>query len=590
MSDDIKDKIRQALRDRQDTQIGLAAAAKLAKAKVDALEIFRPTEYQEAVVTCDTSETLVQGGTRSGKSTIVAAMIASYLRNKPITFADGSKHECREPGWRDRPVNVWLVGLQLNHIGQTIYRLLCKPGAFDMVRDAKTGLWRAWQPGRIPGDDQIPVQDRKPAPPLIPPSEIEKESWSNKAAFQFDSLIMKDGSTVYAFASSGAVKRGDPVNIIWIDEEIENSEHYPEWQSRLSDRKGRIFWTSWPNASTPALLNLYRRCEAQREEVQLGTRKKADVTNFIFMGSKSPFVDDDEKRKRAEGWTEEQLRARDYGQFVVDNILAYPEFDRRIHCVDYGDGSPLNDKVTDAMRRLNWNVPPDWCVDLILDPGTARPALLWVAIPPEAFWDGGEPYHVVFREMAVPRIHAGEMARRAKAVDPFRYYARFIGDAKAGDQTPMGHAHTVFQNYEMEFKKAGLQCQLTGGMFLRGETVWINRSLKLRTLMQVRHGCGKPRLRIVAHACPTLIRQLETLVKAVTKEDVQDKLASGQTHDQVDTLEYYAGFDPKFLGPPPGYVPKDPGLLMWEADQKFLTERFTQKKPASSDQIVLGIP
>jgi hypothetical protein len=584
------DRIKMSLRDKQDLQTGLAAAAKLAKQKLDALEIFRPTDYQEAVVTSTASEILVRGGTRSGKSVIVAAIVASYLRNKPIIFADGTKHDMREPAWRDRPTTTWLIGLQLNHVGQTLYRLLCRPGAFDMVRDEKTGLWRAWQPGRYPEDLLLPPDKRKPAPAFIPPSEIIHESWSNKAAQEFSSLQMKDGSMVYAFASSGEVKKGDPCSLIWIDETIQFSDHYAEFQSRLSDRKGRIFWSSYPYMKTPALINMYRRAVQQREEFQSGARTKLDVQEFGFVGSKSPFIDEDEKRKRAEGWSDAEYRARDLGEFSTDDVAAYPEFDRRIHCVDYGDNSPLNDKVTEAMRRLNWNVPPDWCVDIILDPGTVRPALLWVAIPPESFWDEGEPYHIVFRELAVPRIHAAEMARRAKASDPFRWYARFIGDAKAGDQTPMGHAHTVFQHYEAEFAKAGLRCQLTGGMFLRGETIWIERTLKLRNLLRVRPDCGKPRLRVVPHACPALIRQLETLVKNVSKEDVQDKLAPGQIHDVSDCLEYYAGFSPKYLAPPVNQIPKDPGLLMWEADQKFLTERFTQKKPANSGQIVLGIP
>lgn len=584
----IADRIRASIAEKRDLQTGIAAAAKLAKTKIDALELFRPTEYQEAVVLCDASEILVQGGTRSGKSTIVAAMIAAYLRNKPITFADGSKHYVREPGWKDRPVNLWLIGLQLNHIGQTIYRLLCKPGAFDMVRDQTTGLWRAWQPGRIPGDDQIPVDQRKPAPPLILPSEIEKESWANRAAFQFESMTMKDGSTVYAYASSGAVKRGDPVNRIWIDEEIENSEHYPEWQSRLSDRKGRIYWTSWPNASTPALLNLFRRCEAQREEVARGERVKPDVVNFKFRGSDSPFVDEDEKRKRAEGWTEEQLRARDFGEFVVDNILAYPEFNRKYHTVDYGDHNPLNDKVTDAMRRLNWGVPHDWNVDLILDPGTARPFLLWAATPPKEFWDDGEPYHIIFAELAVPRIDAAEMARRAKAFDPNRLYSRFIGDSKAGLQVPMGFSYSVFEQYQQEFRRQGLRCQQTGDMFLRAETVWITRSMKLRTLMRSRP-CGRPRLRIVAHRCPALVKQLETVVKKVTKEDIQDKLAEGQVHDGLDTLEYYAGSDPTYVPLPPNAKPIDPGFAAFEADQKLMGQLFKQKDNRDGKAIVLGI-
>jgi hypothetical protein len=518
---------------RRDLQQGVAAAAKVAKAKLDALEIFRPTIYQEAVVTSRASEVLVQGAPRSGKSVIVAAMVASYLRNKPVTFADGSKHDMREPGWQKRPITAWLIGMNLAHIGQTLYRLLCRPGAFDMVRDKQTGLWRAWQPGRIEGDDKIPVDERFPAPPLIPPSEITLEVWQNKAAHEFTSIEMKDGSKCYGFASSGDVKRGDPVNLIWLDEDIKYSSHLAEWQSRLSDRKGRLYWTAWPDMTCAALVQMWKRAVNQRDEVSRGVRTHQDVENFVFNAMKNPFMDDEERRKRFEGWSEDEIKARYYGEFATGSVVAYPEFDKNFHVVNYGDNSPLNDKVTEAMRKLNWNVPSDWCVDLILDPGTTRPAMLWVAIPPKEFWDEGEPYHIVFREMAVPRLNALEMAKRVVAADPGRRYARFIGDSKAGNQTSMGAGHTVFEEYSKPFRTYGLRCQVTGDLFLRGETVWITRSLKLRALLRGRN-CGRPRLRIVPHMCPALVKEFEETLKEVSRDAIQDKIAKGQAHDVLD--------------------------------------------------------
>lgn len=590
MTTDLIDRIKSTLAERRSVQQGLSAAAKVAKQKLDALELFRPTSYQEAVVLSDATENLVQGGTRSGKSVIVAAIVAAYLRNKPITFADGTKHDVREKGWQGKPVTVWLYGLTLSHVGQTIYRLLAKPGAFSIVRDKETGLWRAWQPGRIPGDEAIPENERFNAPPLIPATEIVKESWSNKSANEFNSFELKDGSTVFAFASSGiAPKRGDPINLLWLDEEILDSSFYPEFQSRLSDRKGRIFWSSWPNMKTPALIDLYRRAVAQRDEVERGVRTKADVVNYIFRGSDSPFIDDEEKRKRSEGWSDADRRARDFGEFVVDNILAYPEFDVKYHCVNYGDNHPLNDKVTEAMRRLNWNVPHDWCVDLILDPGTARPALLWVAMPPQEFWDHNEPYFVVYREMAIPRVDAKDMAIRAKAADPNRHYARFIGDSKAGLQVSMGQSWSVFETYSREFRAVGLHCQLTKDMFLRGETIWPVRSMKLKVWMRGR-ACGRPQLRIVPHQCPALVKQLETIVKQVNREDVQDKLAPGQVHDQLDCLEYAAGFGLTFLHPPKQAAQYDPGQAMFDSDKKFLEGIFKQNKKPDQGKIILGIP
>jgi len=578
---------------RKNVQLGLQAAARIARSKIDALELFRPTEYQEAAILTfqQATEMLIKGGTRSGKSVCAAAIIASYLRNKPITFADGSVHHMREPGWQHRPVVAWLVGLQLNHIGQTLHRLLCRAGAFDIVRDKTTGLWRAWQPGRIPGDEDIPMSERKPAPPLIPPSEISEETWENKKEFKFTSLTLTNGSIAYGFASSGEVKRGDPINILWADEEIQDSTHYAEWQSRLSDRKGRILWTSWPTLKTPALLALNRRAEEQARDVAAGHRVKPDVVAFTFKGSDSPFIDEDEKRKRREGWSDAELRARDFGEFVTDTITAYPEFDRRIHCVDYGHNSPLNDGITEAMRQLNWGVPLDWMVELILDPGTRRPALLFAAIPPAKFWDNNEPYYIIFREIAAPRIDAKEIAARVKALEPARTFNRFIIDKKGGDQTPMGFSWKIREQYAREFNAVGLRCRATGSTFLPGEHVWTVRTMKLRSWMRVRPGCSKPQLRVVPHMCPHLVQQLEETLRNVNKEDIQDKLAEGQVHDVLDCLEYWAGSDPIYVTPPITGA-DSPGMRMFEAEQAQWASLTGNKKAQQQTKgsIILGIP
>jgi len=259
--------------------------------------------------------------------------------------------------------------------------------------------------------------------------------------------------------------------------------------------------------------------------------------------------------------------------------------------VDYGEGSPTNDRVTEAMRKLNWNAPMDWATYLILDPGTSRPALLWVAIPPRSFWDHDQPYHIVFREMNIPRIDAKEMAFRAKACDPGRPYVGFIGDAKAGDQTPPGFQWSIFAQYSHEFSQVGLRCLLTGDIFQRGETTWVTRAMKLKAWMRGRP-CGRPQFRVLTHMCPGLVKQLEETLKNVSKEDVQDKLAPGQVHDVLDTAEYYAGHDPVFVTPPPAPIPMDPGTLAYQSG-KTMMERLTKpanNKPAQGRSIVLGIP
>jgi len=568
----------------------LKAAARLVRLNNDALELFRPTKYQEPVAMTKASECLVQGGTRSGKSTIVAAMVAAYARNKPIIFADGTKHDIREKAWASRSTTVWLIGLQLNHIGQTLYRLLRKPGAFDCVRDPLTGNLRAWQPGVVPGDDQIGPEGREPAPAFIPDEDVVQETWESKSEHKLTSMTLRNGTVIYAYASTAEVKRGDPVNLIWIDEEIRFSDHYAEWQSRLSDRKGRLFWTSWPDLQTEALLRLHDRANTQASEIARGKRKTADVARFVFVGSNSPFIDSEELRKRAEGWSEAERLARDFGEFPVGTILAYPEFSEERHVVDYGEGNPLNDRITAVMDELNGGVPDNWPVDLILDPGTTSPAVLWCAIPTPDYWDGGVPYYVVYREMNVARIDAQDMAVRIRAIEPDRTYSRFIIDKKAGAQTPMGFAWKVAEQYSQKFKAVGVRNLTTGFEFLPGEHVWAVRTLKLRAWMRGRQDCPRPQLRIYARNCPILIQQMKSVRKTIRRSEVQDKIADGQVHDVLDTLEYWAGSDPTFRVVTTKGT--SPGLRMFEQDVKFWADLRASSpgQGPGKPMIILGAP
>ena len=122
---------------------------------VNALDIYRPTEFQEAIFLAmeknEILEVLLAGGNRSGKSVCASVAMASILLNKPVTFRDGSKHYMRPKRWRSEPMKIWLVGMNWDHIGKTFHRLLFKPGLFRVIRDQQTGKWRSWDPSR-PGE------------------------------------------------------------------------------------------------------------------------------------------------------------------------------------------------------------------------------------------------------------------------------------------------------------------------------------------------------------------------------------------------------------------------------------------------------
>lgn len=69
-----------------------------------------------------------------------------------------------------------------------------------------------------------------------------------------------------------------------------------------------------------------------------------------------------------------------------------------------------------------------------------------------------------------------------------------------------------------------------------------------------------------------------------------DKVAPGQVHDQMDCIEYWAGFDPKFEYPKKLTAPSDPGQAMFDSDKKFLEGIFKQNKKPDQGKIILGIP
>jgi hypothetical protein len=589
-ADKILNKIKESLVARADINRAIQAAARVQEKRMHALELFRPFAYQDEFLLCNSTEVLVRGGTRSGKSTVVAASIASYVLNKPITNSFGAKISMREDRFKDKSTGeIWVIGKQMNH-SSTIYRLLFQPGAFWIVRDKKTQQWRAWQPGTIEGDIDIPESERKQSPPFIYPGDVEF-GWEKVREKQWNTATLPNGWVIKYFPSNGAPKRGDPVHRIWIDEDIENDELYPELQSRLSDFAGRIWWSSWPELNCVPLVALYDRCVDDMADFRAGRTKTCDAYQMAFNGDLNPAIAEEEKRKRAKGWDEATYRARTLGEFNRESIKTYPEFNKAYHVVDYGADDPRNDKVTTVLRATNFVPPSNWCVDLMLDPGTIRPALLWVATPPPDFWYGNRPFHIVYREIT-GRKDADQLAYYVKHAEPRRVYHRWIIDSKCGDQTSPGARYTVEERYSEAFKKVGLKCVKTGVRFLSGEQSWIVRSMELRKMMQpVTESADKPQLRIVSHMCPELIRQIDRNLRHVSKNDVQDKRAGGQVQDLLDTLEYFAGSHPDYSPPPEADAEETPSFQSWKNEQDRWTQLIGDKQRGSnSTKIVCGIP
>lgn len=553
----------------------IRVAAEMTRRLNDGLEMFRAMPTQLPFFTCDASEQAVFGGNRSGKTTAAAVKFAAVARDKPIYGPDGEPIHQRLPWQRNRPLLCWVVGLQLNHIGATIHRVLFRPGLYKIIRDHRTNRWRAFSPDT----DSERQSECKPSFPLIPPTEIEKWAWAVTAERQFALCRLKNGTEIYAFASTADVKQGDPVDYIWIDERIARPSHYSEWQARLSDTKGRIVWSSMPWSDNAAMIRVAQRGDEQAQEIAKGDRKKADVVVHRLRFSANPHIDDEEKRKRLEGWTDDERRQRDEGLFLTDNLKIYPSFDRNLHCAIY-EQPERDDELSRVLREHNGEPPANWTRTLIIDPGTAKPGVLFCAVPPPEFWVEDEPYLVPYNEIYVPRLIASEVAWAVKQKSGEYAFQSFIIDGQAARQTPMGFALTIGQNISREFSKLNLLCEDSGSGFIPGDPNFQARSMIVDRWLSYRK-CGRPQLRIVIDRCPQLVWQMENNLKATETglegaPVVLEKPAKGQRDDIRVCLEYYASRNPQWIEPP--RITKDLGGMGLRAF-KALEKRFERRDP-----------
>ena len=168
----------------------------------NAIDMFRPTEYQEQFLRRFAEdgpvEFLVGGGNRSGKTTCVAVAVASMLLNHPMTMRDGTKLHMRPERWRNEPIKCWVVAFDWRHVGKTIWRVLFKPDLFRVIRDQKTGRWRAWDPSNE--QDKGLFKITRPSPPLIRMTNVIDGmtgiSWMDKKERQISACTLTDGTRI----------------------------------------------------------------------------------------------------------------------------------------------------------------------------------------------------------------------------------------------------------------------------------------------------------------------------------------------------------------------------------------------------------
>lgn len=524
------------------------ALLELQRRQYDALSCFRPVRHedpeqsQEEYFRCRATQKLISGGNQSGKTTVTCVRDAAFLLDREVTFHDGTKIHARKPIHRGKPVLMWVVGLQLNHIGQTIYPKLFLPGAFKLIRDPKTKQMRAWNP--LLEYDAAYAEKAVPAPPLIPESEICENgiAWTYKAEHQFSTVNLRNGSRLCAYASTSDVKQGDQVHRIHVDEAIENPNHYNEWLQRIAPVQGEIDWSTWPTIDpNNALIALWDLCARDKG------RPKPRGVMFRFPQINNPYLP---KETRDEilstgQMDEEEAQARSEGLFVMDKRRMYPKFSKRTHSLFAFDAAD-DDAIAIECRR-DGQVPPGWTRYLALDPGTSHPAVLFGAVPPPKIGHG----IVIYDELYPGRMDADDLAKLIAAKVGGQFFEAFIIDDHAARKTPEGVGFTIGENYSRAFRQRHLSCRRTGARFIKGSDDVMGRIGMVQAMLNMEDGEERPLLRIWAERCPNLVNQLQNYRKAVDPKTkaVLEQPDKKQKVDVAACLEYMVSVNPRYVAP-----------------------------------------
>lgn len=502
--------------------------AQQATRKIEALRIYEPLPEQERFHRSRATERVIRGGNRSGKS------LATFVED--ARAATGTDPHGKYPNGN---MVIWIICYEERNIGRTAHRLLFRPGAFKMIRDLGSGQWRSFRPWEASDKDR--EKEAKPAPPLIPPRMIESISWQDKGRRIFSLVRLKNGSEIYAFSSGGEPPQGDPADLIHIDEDLKYEHFVPELEARLSDRKGRLIWSVFPHSKNDALCKLCDRAEDQKD------RDNPDVEEFHLTFSGNAHIDADEKRKRFEGWDEDERRARDLGEFLNDRILVYPNFDIETHgCPQNCDpwGHSLPEQPWEIDRKLKGKlIPPDWTRYMVVDPGHSVCAVLFAAVPPPRYGD-----HVVcYDELYLRNCDLEKFGRAvADRASGQRFYAFIIDDHGSRIRTALS-GKTVRQQYSECFRDRGVESQVTGYGFIPGSDDVQGRISAVRGWLAIRDD-GTTRLRVLRGCCPNLEKEFMAYKKRIVGGIIGDEPVAKNNHLMND-LEYLAAYDPRYHAP-----------------------------------------
>jgi len=497
-------------------------AARIAELKAEGLALFRPLPAMAGFHECRTKWRIIDGSNRSSKT-----LSGCVEDARAWCGCDPFDKYPRASG------KSLVVTLDRDNIGM-LWRKLRDPGEFKCIRDEKTGVLRAVRPdpndpSRLDPYDLAYCEKWVDSPPLIPDRMLPRGSitWEISGVVP-RTVKFATGWRVLFRSSGGAAKppQGDNYDHGHIDEQIGGQDFFNELSRGLvqiaySPRHiPRAYWTATSQVVDPNLLDL-------RDRADQGAK---DVTAFKALIAENPFIPEEEKRAFWDSLSEEEREVRYLGHYAIHGRRVYGEYHPNgIHgCEPFA-------------------IPNDWCVYVVLDPGTQHCATLLAAVDPEEkhvwVYDG---FDIAQRDAT---LWAETLAQHLQGRRPYA----LICDQQMGRQHTVGDSITVAQKYFEPLEMHGVVPETLGPLagFFPGSNDVAAREQSLLGWLKVRgygFGAGTPRLQVVKGCSPKLDKQMS---RAAYDDKNPNQRSKRIAQDLVVCLEYLAAFDPGYHAPKP---------------------------------------
>lgn len=494
----------------------------------EALRLYEPMPFQDAFHRCTASQAIIQKGNRAGGTSCGMVEVA-----RAITGQDPYNKYPKENG------RALVLGYGEKHVGRVFHRFLFRPGVFDIIRDEKTRKWRTYRPWYA--SDVARANEKKPAPPLIPKRFIKSISWEKKAEHIFSMVSFINGWELHALNSAGDASQaqGFPVDLYAIDEDLATGGWLEEARGRIADgttgQGGYLRWTALPHARNNELLSLLDFAEQEEG--------KPDPAAVVFRASilDNRYLNQEKVEKVVAGWRsqgEDVYRKRVMGEIVMDSVLMYPTYNRRIHCAIRREGE-VESEVQRIMRERQGEPPDNWTRYMVVDPGHTVCAVLFAAVPPPEL--GRQ--RVIYQEAYLRNATATDFGEALDAYARDKVFEKFIIDMHGASISSISDGVRPLERYTDELVKRNLKCEQFGTNFVAGCDRIGLREEALRNWLAIERD-GQPTLIVVNERCPNLCMEMERFKKKTTRiNGVDVPLDEGNrranTH-AVECCEYLA--------------------------------------------------